>query len=149
MIIVSACLAGMKCAHDGKARSCEKVAALLDAGKAVPVCPEMLGGFPSPRQRMEIRNGRVLTESGKDATDAVKNGASEALRIAEAAGCRSAVLKSRSPSCGSGKVYDGTFCGNLVPGDGVFAALLKKNGISVVTDEDFAPAESFKENRSK
>jgi uncharacterized protein YbbK (DUF523 family) len=137
MIIVSACLAGIKCSHDGKARECRKVSELVSAGKAVPACPEMLGGFPSPRERIELRDGRAFTESGKDVTDAVKNGAEAALLIAQRAGCGSAVLKARSPSCGCGMVYDGTFCGKLVDGDGVFAAMLKKNGIKVVSEEEF------------
>ena len=135
---MSACLAGVRCSHDGKARVCGKVAELVRAGKAVYVCPEMLGGFPAPRERIEISGGRAVTESGTDVTKEVMKGAREALGIARRAGCRTAVLKARSPSCGSGKIYYGTFSGKLTDGDGIFAAMLKKNGTRVLTDEEFA-----------
>jgi uncharacterized protein YbbK (DUF523 family) len=131
MIIVSACLAGVKCAHDGRARTCAKVAALVKSGKAIPVCPEILGGFKVPRECIELRNGRAVMEHGRDVTDAVKKGAIEALGIAKRAGCKAAILKARSPSCGCGRIYDGTFSGRLVPGDGFFARLLLENGIKV------------------
>jgi uncharacterized protein YbbK (DUF523 family) len=129
MIIVSACLAGSRCAHDGKARTCAEVAALVKSGKAVPVCPEVLGGFPVPRECIELRNGRAVTESGMDVTEGVKRGAMKALEAAKRAGCRRAILKARSPSCGCGKIYDGTFSGRLVAGDGMFAKLLVESGI--------------------
>ncbi|MFH0957028.1 MAG: DUF523 domain-containing protein [Candidatus Aenigmatarchaeota archaeon] len=131
MIVVSACLAGVGCSHDGRARTCSKVAALVKSGGAIPVCPEILGGFGVPRDCIEIRDGRAVTESGKDVTENIRRGADEALRIAKRAGCRCAILKARSPSCGSGRIYDGTFCGMLVPGDGIFARLLLENGIKV------------------
>jgi uncharacterized protein YbbK (DUF523 family) len=127
----------VRCSHDGDARECGKVAALVKRGDAVAVCPEMLGGFPSPRERIEIRDGKAVTESGRDVTKDVMRGAREALSIVKRAGCSAAVLKARSPSCGSGKVYDGTFSGHLVKGDGIFSAMLKKNGVKVVTDEEF------------
>jgi uncharacterized protein YbbK (DUF523 family) len=135
MIIVSACLAGVPCSHDGKARTCMKVAELVKSGNAVPVCPEMLGGFPSPRECIEMKDGRAVTESGKDVTEGFIRGAKEALKIAKRAGCKSAILKARSPSCGCGKIYDGTFSGRLVKGSGFFAVLLMENGIKVKPDD--------------
>ncbi len=139
-IVVSACLAGVPCRYDGKASLIETVAKLVREGAAMAVCPEMLGGLACPRSPCEIVNGRVVDASGEDVTGAFEQGAREALRQAVAAGCVTAILKSRSPSCGSGMVYDGTFSGILVPGDGVFAALLKNNGMNVLSEEDFPAA---------
>jgi uncharacterized protein YbbK (DUF523 family) len=133
MKIVSACLAGLKCRWDGEARLCEKVVELVKQGKAVPVCPEQLGGLTTPRDPAEQRGDRVFTKTGEDVTSNFERGAEEALKVAKLSGCDEAILKSKSPSCGSGKVYDGTFSGKLVEGDGVFAKLLKKNGIKVVS----------------
>jgi len=136
MKIVSACLAGMKTRYDGKAKPHPKVMEMVKKGEAVPVCPEQLGGLPTPRPAAEIINGRVFTCEGRDVTEALAKGAEKGLEIAKLAKCTEAVLASRSPSCGSGEVYDGTFSGKLTRGDGVFAALLKKNGIMVCTEDD-------------
>lgn len=133
-VLVSACLAGVPCRYDGSAFPCPAVVLLVEQGRAVPVCPEQLGGLPTPRAPMELRNGRVMAKSGADCTDAFSSGARQGLDLARLHGCVRAILKSRSPSCGSGLVYDGTFSGCLVPGDGVFAALLKEHGIVVTTE---------------
>lgn len=135
-VIVSACLAGIKCRWDGEARPCKKVIDLVKQGKAIPVCPEQLGGLTTPRPPAEQKGKKVVTKAGKDVTKEFKRGAREVLKIAKLAGCQLAILKSKSPSCGSGKVYDGTFTGTLVDGDGVLAALLKKNGIVVKSEKD-------------
>lgn len=131
MIVVSACLAGAACRFDGKTTPHPAVLELVRLGRALPLCPEQLGGRPTPRKPNEILNGRVLDRDGADLTEAFERGAREAWRLAELAGCRIAVLKDRSPSCGSGRIYDGTFSGRLVEGDGVFAALLKSKGLAV------------------
>jgi len=135
-VIVSACLAGVRCRYDGQSSPSDKVLDLLRRGKAILVCPEQLGGLPTPRPRHELVAGKVLDEHGNNATEAFVRGARQALNIARLAGCARAVLKSRSPSCGSGRVYDGTFAGVLVPGDGVFARMLKDHGLTVITEND-------------
>ena len=136
MKIVSACLAGIKCKWDGKAKPCQKVIQLVGQGKAIPVCPEQLGGLTTPRFPAEQRGNKVFTKGEKDVTIQFKRGAKEALKIAKLANCNEAILKSKSPSCGSGKIYDGTFSGKLIDGDGVFAKILKNNNIKVFTEEE-------------
>ncbi|MBQ6866768.1 MAG: DUF523 domain-containing protein [Clostridia bacterium] len=131
MMIVSACLAGFPCRYDGKARPCAQVVELVRAGKAIPVCPEQLGGLPTPRTSCEIREGRVVDADGRDRTEAFQRGAKAVLRIAQTYGATEALLQSRSPSCGSGWIYDGSFTKTLTAGDGVTARLLKENGIQV------------------
>ncbi len=131
MMIVSACLAGFPCRYDGKARPCAQVVELVRAGKAIPVCPEQLGGLPTPRTSCEIREGRVVDADGRDRTEAFERGARAVLRIAQTYGATEALLQSRSPSCGSGWIYDGSFTKTLTAGDGVTARLLKENGIQV------------------
>ena len=136
MILVSACLAGEPCRYNGRDFPCPAVTALVAAGQALVVCPEVLGGLPTPRPPAEIIAGRVVTVDGEDVTDAYQAGAQLALKLAKQAGCQTAILKARSPSCGCGKIYDGSFSGRLIPGDGVFAALLKTAGIVVQTEEE-------------
>ena len=131
MMIVSACLAGFPCRYDGQARPCAQVVELVRAGKAIPVCPEQLGGLPTPRTSCEIREGRVVDADGRDRTEAFRRGARAVLQIAQTYGATEALLQSRSPSCGSGRIYDGSFTKTLTAGDGVTARLLKENGIQV------------------
>ncbi|MBR4906108.1 MAG: DUF523 domain-containing protein [Clostridia bacterium] len=133
MIIVSACLAGYRCRYDGKIVPDEEIVALIKSGGAIPVCPEMMGGLPCPRVPAErTKDGlRVVTREGKDVTEAFTSGAYEALRMAKLYGCEKAILKAKSPSCGCGQIYDGTFSGTLISGDGVTAELFKENGIAV------------------
>ena len=136
MKIVSACLAGIKCRYDGKSCDCEKVIELVKQGKAIPVCPEQLAGLTTPRETHEIKKGKVFSKTGKDKTEEFLKGAQEALKITILGGCKEAILKSKSPSCGCGKVYDGTFSRKLVKGDGIFTKLLKQNNIKVITEEE-------------
>lgn len=136
MKIVSACLAGVKCRYDGSAKPCQKVIELVKEGKAIPVCPEQLGGLTTPRIPSEQKGNKVFTKDRKDVTPEFKEGADEALKIAKLIGCKEAILKSKSPSCGSGEIYDGTFSGKLIKGDGVFAQLLKKNSIQIFTENE-------------
>ena len=136
MKIVSACLTGIKCRWDGEARPCQKVIELVKQGKAIPVCPEQLGGLTTPRTPAEQREDKVFTKTGEDVTTQFERGAEEALKITLLANCDEAIIKAKSPSCGSGKVYDGTFSGKLIDGDGVFTKILKKNNIKVFTEDE-------------
>ncbi len=136
MIIVSGCLAGLHCRYDGKDMSNESVMRLIAEGKAIPVCPEQLGGLSTPRPCCQIKENRVMTENGEDVTAQFCRGAEEALAVAKLAGSKKAILKSKSPSCGYGEIYDGNFSGTLISGNGIFAALCKQNGIEVITEEE-------------
>ena len=136
MIVISACLAGVNCRYDGKNNRIEQVCSLVSLKKALPLCPEQLGGLPTPRLPSEISEGRVLNKNGDDVTKAFRKGAEEALKICLMAGCKKAILKSKSPSCGFGAIYDGSFKKRLLPGKGVFAALLESYGIEIITEKD-------------
>jgi len=136
MKIVSACLAGVNCNYKGESRPRQKVIELVKKGKAIPVCPEQLGGLTTPRSPAEQKGNKVFRKDGKDVTAQFEKGSKEALKIAKLADCNEAILKSNSPSCGCGKVVDGTFSGRLIDGDGVFAKLLKKNNIKVFTENE-------------
>lgn len=136
MNLVSACLAGFRCRYDGKVAPDEAVVELVRTGKAIPVCPEQLGGLPCPRSACErTASGRVIDRDGNDRTEAFETGAKETLRIARIYGCTHAILKAKSPSCGKGRIYDGTFNRALTEGSGVTAELLEKNGIAVEVRE--------------
>jgi len=137
MKIVSACLAGINCNYKGESKPNEKIIELVKKGEAIPVCPEQLGGLPTPRMAAEQKEDKVLTKDGKDVTQAFVKGANEVLRIANMYNCKEAILKARSPSCGCGQIYDGTFSGELIDGDGITAALLKRNVIKVYSEENF------------
>ena len=135
-LLVSACLLGLCCRYDGQSKADENVLALLKDHTLIPVCPEQLGALPTPRCPCEIRDDRVTTKDGTDRTAEYRRGAEEALRLCRLFSCEAAVLKARSPSCGAGRVYDGTFTGTLRAGNGVTAALLIQNGIPVYTEEN-------------
>lgn len=137
MKIVSACLAGIRCRWDGKAKPCQKVVDLVKQKKAIPVCPEQLGGLTTPRDPAEQIGNKVFTKNGEDVTPQFKRGAKEALKIALLVNCKEAIMKSKSPSCGCDKVFDGSFSGKLINADGVFVKLLKKNNIKVLSENDF------------
>ena len=134
MILVSACLLGCACRYDGQSKPNPLAQELAKRGLAVPVCPEQLGGLPTPRKPSERRGDRVVMNDGRDVTAEYRRGAEETLRLGRLYGCTAAVLKEKSPSCGCGRIYDGTFTGTLTDGDGVTAALLKENGIKVMVD---------------
>lgn len=133
--IVSACLAGFACRFDGKATPRADIVELVQQGHALAVCPEELGGLPTPRAPAEIHEGRVITRQGADLTAAFAQGARAGVALALQHGCTEAILKARSPSCGCGHIYDGSFSGTLIAGDGLFAASLKEAGIAVRPDE--------------
>ena len=135
-LLVSACLLGLCCRYDGQSKADENVLALLKDHTLILVCPEQLGGLPTPRCPCEIRVDRVIAKDGTDRTKEYRKGAEEALRLCRLFSCEAAVLKARSPSCGAGRVYDGTFTGTLSAGNGVTAELLIQNGIPVYTEEN-------------
>lgn len=147
MKLISACLCGVNCKYNGVNNSHPYFMDLLKKGALLPVCPEQLGGLPTPRSACEIKGGsgadvingqaQVNNKDGEDLSFFFIKGAAETLQLAQQAGISEAILQSRSPSCGCGKIYDGSFAGKLVSGDGVTAALLKMNGIKVWNDEDF------------
>ncbi len=136
MILVSSCLVGMSCRYDGSDNRSEKVLAYLKDKAWMPICPEQMGGLETPREPAEIVKGRVLTKTSKDVTAQFVKGADESARLAKMTHAREAVLKSRSPSCGCGKIYDGSFSGRLIEGDGLTARALKKMGIQVISEDD-------------
>lgn len=135
--LVSACLFGINCRYDGRSKPDKKVIKLATKEILIPVCPEQLGGLPTPREPQEQKGSRVFTISGKDVTENFERGAQQTLTIARLLKCKEAIFKQESPSCGCGRIYDGTFTGKLIKGDGVTASLLKKNGIRIMTEEDF------------
>lgn len=139
--LVSACLAGIPCRFDGKAKPRPEVVELYRKGLARLVCPESLSGLPRPRQPCENKDGRFVTPDGVDVTAEIEKGAEKALRVAQESGCRTAILKSRSPSCGFGRIYDGSFTKTLRPGDGAFARKLIDAGFELF-DEENLPADA-------
>lgn len=147
MKLVSACLCGVNCKYNGKSNLNLYFMELVREGEAIPVCPEQLGGLATPRTPAEISGGsgqevlsgscRVFTKDGLDVTDNYVKGAFETLKIAQLTGVDAAILKSRSPSCGSGYIYDGSFSYKTRKADGVTAALLKENGIKVIDEDEY------------
>lgn len=146
MKLCSACLLGVKCRYDGLGKANKQVLKLLETELLIPVCPEQLGGFSTPRASAEIQGGdgfdvldgiaKVFDSKKDDVTDSFISGAAEVLKVAQMYGIKSAILKQRSPSCGNGEIYDGTFSGKVIAGDGVTTALLKKEGIEIVLEEE-------------
>ena len=130
-IIVSACLLGVSCRYDGNSKPNEKIINLKEKYNLIPICPEIMGGLPTPRMSAEIKEGRVKTENGIDVTEEYKKGAEEALKLTKLFGCKRAILKENSPSCGCGKIYNGEFTRTLKEGNGITAELFIKNGIDV------------------
>lgn len=135
-LLVLACLLGTPCRYDGKSKADARVQALVGKYEIVPVCPEQLGGLPTPRVPSERRGERVVTAGGRDVTEAYRRGAEAALALCQQNGCEAAVLKEKSPSCGCGQIYDGTFSRRLIAGDGVTAEALKAHGITIYGESD-------------
>ena len=130
-LLISACLLGCRCRYDGASKPQPWLAALAERHELVPVCPEQMGGLATPRPPAERQGDRVMTKEGADVTAQYRRGAEEALRLCRLFDCQAALLKERSPSCGCGSVYDGTFTGVLTAGDGVTAELLRAEGVPV------------------
>ena len=135
-ILVSACLLGKPCRYDGKSKPCERVISLSNTYNLIPICPEVMGGLPTPRTPSEICGDRVLMKDGRDVTENYNRGAETALEIARKNACTVAILKEKSPSCGSGLIHNGLFDGGLVAGDGITTRLLKKEGILVLGESE-------------
>ena len=143
-LLVSACLLGENCKYSGGNNYTPAVEALKEKFDVIPVCPEQMGGLPTPRIPAERVGEKVLTREGADVTAEYRKGAEDALAIAQANGVKFAVLQERSPSCGGECVYNGTFSGKLIPGQGVTAQLLEENGIKVYSSgriEEFLKGE--------
>ncbi len=142
-ILISACLLGVNCRYDGGNSRDENAISLHQSDELIPVCPEEAGGLPTPRPAVEIVGGdgndvldgkaRVLTADGVDKTEEFLKGAQFALELAQSQSATSVILKSKSPSCGCGEIYDGSFSRTLISGDGVTTALLKRHGIEVIS----------------
>lgn len=133
-VLISACLLGSTCRYDGESRPIEEAISLKKKVHLIPFCPEIYGGLPTPRTPCEIQGEKVIASDGTDCTEQYMRGAQEALRLSTLFDCRFALLKEKSPSCGSGSIYDGTFSRTLKSGDGITAALLKQKGIKVFNE---------------
>ena len=141
MYLVSACLAEINCRYNGSNSMNKVIQELVREGKAIPICPEIIAGLPTPRACCEtiiVENGnkKIVSKDGQDFTKEFTEGAHKTLEIAKIIGIKKAILQSRSPSCGYGRIYDGTFSGKLKEGNGLTAELLTKNGIEVYTEND-------------
>ena len=138
-ILISACLLGVACRYDGRSKPFDRrqIEMLKEKYHLIPICPEMMGGLPTPRIPAEVSGERrVLRRDGLDVTENYRRGAEEALRLARLFDCRIAILKERSPSCGTKGIYDGTFSGTLTDGEGIAAEYLKKSGLCVFGESD-------------
>ena len=140
MILVSACLVGINCKYSGGNNYNQKIFDLVKEGKAIPICPEQLGGLNTPRKPVELKviNGKrnAIDNEGNDLTENFERGALEVLNLAKNLNINKAILQPRSPSCGVNKIYSGNFDNKLVDGNGILTELLKQNGIDVLTPND-------------
>lgn len=137
-ILISLCLVGIDCKYNGGNNLIDQLDELKQKYNLIPFCPEITGGMPTPRLSVEIVNGRVVNHLGEDYTKEFEKGARDALKIAKMLDCKKAILQVRSPSCGYGRIYDGTFSGRLKEGNGVTAALLEANGIEIYPSDEIA-----------
>ena len=137
-ILVSACLLGIYCRYDGRCETDERVMALSQDHVLIPVCPEQLGGLPTPRSAVELLDGRAVTRNGADLTEAFERGVQQVLRVARLTGARAAVLQPRSPSCGRGIIYDGTFSGTRIEGDGALTQCLRAQGFLLLVPDELS-----------
>ena len=131
-LLISACLLGVNCKYSGGNNSHPLAERLKERFELVPICPEQLGGLPTPRAPSERMGDRVVTRDGGDVTEQFRLGAARALEIARKNGVTRALLKERSPSCGYGAIYDGTFTSTVVPESGVTAELLEGSGVQII-----------------
>lgn len=130
-LLISACLIGVRCRYDGGCKSIDCLNRLNERFTLIPICPEVMGGLPTPRIPAERVGARVMMDNGRNVTEAFQQGAECALSVARATNCTLALLKERSPSCGCGHIYDGTFTGSTCEGNGVTADLFLQNGIRI------------------
>ena len=141
VILVSACLLGFPCRYRGDSRRNKAVASLAEKHLLIPVCPEQMGGLSTPRPPAEKRNGRMINAEGIDVTEQYEKGAEALLMTYQLTDADFAILKARSPACGKGEIYDGSFTGTKIPGNGIAAALLLQHGIAVYTEEEAWPVQ--------
>ncbi len=134
-VLISACLLGVSCRYDGSFKKHKNLFYLLERYNLVPVCPEQLGGLETPRDPAEQLNKKVFTKSRKDVTINFYKGAKEGLKLVKLLNCKKAILKSKSPSCADDQVYDGTFSGKLISGQGIFAKLLTENNVIIISED--------------
>lgn len=137
MILVSACLLGIDCKYSGDNNLNKDLIEFLKDKTYIPICPEQLGGLETPRKPAEIKKDKVMTNEGKDVTENFIKGAEESLKISKIFNAEIAILKERSPSCGSNIIYNGSFKGEKIKGKGITAKLLEENGIKVYSEENF------------
>lgn len=135
-LLISACLLGIPCRYDGKSVKAVSVETLRAKYNLIPVCPEIYGGLPTPRTPSERQGEKTMMKDGTDVTENYLRGAKAAYELCLELGCKKALLKEKSPSCGNGKIYDGTFSGTLIDGDGVTAEYLKSRGIRVFGESE-------------
>ena len=134
-VLVSLCLTGVACRYDGRDNGID-LRTLMDRAELIPVCPEQLGGLPTPRSPSEWQGKRIVNQAGQDVTAQYLRGGEEAVRLARTLGCELAILKERSPACGSREIYDGSFSGVLLPGEGSAARALREAGIPVLGESE-------------
>lgn len=137
-VLISSCLLGTNCRYDGKNCFAEDISLLKDKCLLIPICPEQMGGLSTPRYPSEIQNGKVINSNNIDVTKEYKKGAEASLAYAKLNNIKYAILKSKSPSCGLNKIYDGTFSKKLIDGNGITAQLLIDNGIKVYTEKEIS-----------
>ena len=142
-ILISACLLGVRVRYDGQSKPDARAIALIDKYHLIPVCAEVMGGLPTPRIPAERQGEKVITRDGRDVTEQYERGAQEIVRLAKMYQCRLAILKEKSPSCGTDRIYDGSFTGTLTDGQGVLAQRLRENGITVVGESILKDEISF------
>lgn len=135
-ILVSACLLGIDCNYKDTNKKNDKVLSLINQHNLIPICPEQMGGMTTPRTPSEIISGKVLNKNGEDVTQNYQKGADMSLYLAKLYDVKYAILKANSPSCGYGKIYDGTFSGTLIDGNGICADILSKNGIKIFNENN-------------
>lgn len=136
-VLVSACLLGENCKYNGGNNCSPAILDFLKDKQVIPICPEILAGMPAPRPPVEVNGSRVLRKNGEDVTDAYCSGVCKAMQIAAQQPIDLVILKSRSPTCGVGQRYDGTFTGTLVNQSGLFAEVLQRAGYLVKSSDDF------------
>lgn len=132
-VLISACLLGVNCKYNGENNYQEEVEKIIKEYNVIPICPEIYGGLSTPRIPSEIKDNKVINKNNEDVTKYFVKGATETLKLAKMLNVKKAYLKAKSPSCGAGKIYDGTFTNTLTEGYGITAKLLKENGIEIIT----------------
>lgn len=142
-IMVSACLLGISCRYDGGHNAVSQLAVIGQEAELIPFCPEIYGGLPTPREPSERSGDGVVSKSGQDVSLQFTKGAGEAARLAKMLGCEAAILKERSPSCGTHQIYDGTFSGMRIPGSGVTAERLRREGLQLFCEEELEKCQKW------